>query len=45
VKSGGVAQVFKDYLNEIKLVRGQFFQVFKMISKDLNAVKCPKECK
>ena len=34
----------KNYLTEIKLVRGQFFQVFKMISKDLSAVKCPKEC-
>ena len=45
MKFGSVAQVFKDYLNEIKLVRGQFFQVFKMISKDLEKVKCPKECK
>lgn len=34
----------RDPLGEIKLARGQFFQVFKMISKDLSQVKCPKEC-
>ena len=34
----------KNYLTEIKLVRGQFFQVFKMTSKELSVVKCPNEC-
>ena len=34
----------KNYLTEIKLVRGQFFQVFKMTSKELSVVKCPNDC-
>ena len=34
----------KDPLSEIKLARGQFFQVFKLISKELTQVKCPIDC-